>query len=104
MKFPTKSYLSDGKGLTNISGVSTIYVFVETCRVTYLFGRELVVLLAYCILLCDVPGVCVGILDQIVSINGIYILFYSLARLYESTGRAIAVTPASALASASPLL
>ena len=28
----------------------------------------------------------------------------SLARLYESTGRAIAVTPASALASASALL
>ena len=31
-------------------------------------------------------------------------LFLFLARLYESTGRAIAVTPASALASASALL
>ena len=32
------------------------------------------------------------------------VLFDFLARLYESTGRAIAVTPASALASASALL
>ena len=50
-------------------------------------------------LFCDKQGILIPIGQQ-----GIQYWYFFLARLYESTGRAIAVTPASALASASALL